>query len=157
MKRTHHDPNESLELLLDTICNMFGSIIFVALIAIASTVKICIILRAHGGGVATRRVEKRVTNVADSGVLTLAHVVSGSQRLQKTSKIGNESFRTVPGRLARSVQSRRPHQGTSRRKADLIRTWWKTWAELSQPPRQASARAATWRALSQRQRCALPY
>ena len=33
MKRTHHDPNESLELLLDTICNMFGSIIFVALIA----------------------------------------------------------------------------------------------------------------------------
>jgi hypothetical protein len=33
MKRRDHDPNESLELLLDTICNMFGTIIFVALIA----------------------------------------------------------------------------------------------------------------------------
>jgi uncharacterized protein YigA (DUF484 family) len=33
MKRREHDPNESLELLLDTICNMFGTIIFVSLIA----------------------------------------------------------------------------------------------------------------------------
>jgi prefoldin subunit 5 len=33
MKRSEHDPNESLELLLDTICNMFGTIIFVSLIA----------------------------------------------------------------------------------------------------------------------------
>jgi hypothetical protein len=33
VKRRDHDPNESLELLLDTICNMFGTIIFVSLIA----------------------------------------------------------------------------------------------------------------------------
>ena len=33
MKRASDEPNDSLELLLDTICNMFGTIIFVALIA----------------------------------------------------------------------------------------------------------------------------
>lgn len=33
MKGRDYDPNESLELLLDTICNMFGTIIFVSLIA----------------------------------------------------------------------------------------------------------------------------
>ncbi|MEY3143956.1 MAG: hypothetical protein RLY21_2449 [Planctomycetota bacterium] len=33
MKHRSEDPNDSLELLLDTICNMFGTIIFVSLIA----------------------------------------------------------------------------------------------------------------------------
>ena len=33
MSRRHHEPDDSLELLLDPICNMFGTIMFVALIA----------------------------------------------------------------------------------------------------------------------------
>lgn len=33
MKRTSDEPGDSLELLLDTICNMFGTIMFVALVA----------------------------------------------------------------------------------------------------------------------------
>ena len=32
MSRRHHEPDDSLELLLDPICNMFGTIMFVALI-----------------------------------------------------------------------------------------------------------------------------
>jgi len=33
LSRRHHEPDDSLELLLDPICNMFGTIMFVALIA----------------------------------------------------------------------------------------------------------------------------